>query len=78
MTRSTVRGQFLILNISLVTGQFTFCVESAEDGITYEHMQTIIESVLIESGYYELSVDSKTRTSPNGDAFGINQALKSA
>ena len=73
----------LLIVTFLILGQFTFCVESAEDGITYEHMQTIIESVLIESGYYDVSVQNRNRTSSmgpvvaNGDSFGIHQSLKS-
>ena len=41
-------------------------------GITYEQMQSIIESVLVESGYYDMASSVRQRTLPNaplGAAF---------
>ena len=38
-----------------VAGLGVYDTEAGDVGITYEQMQSIIESVLVESGYYDMS-----------------------
>ena len=38
--------------------------EAEEVGITYEQMQAIIETALIDSGYYDMSSQARNRTIP--------------
>ncbi len=64
----------------MVSGLGVVDTEPGEVGITYEQMQSIIEHVLVDSGYYDMSPLSHHRTLPahlmaNPDPFGL-QNLK--
>ena len=41
--------------ILFAAGLGVYDTEAGDVGITYEQMQSIIESVLVESGYYDMS-----------------------
>ena len=60
-----------------------FDTEAGGEMITYEQMQSIIENVLLESGYYDMSPQARNRTFPlapqgPGDLYGNYKAFKSA
>lgn len=50
----------------LVSGVNLESADAQEIGITYEMMQTTIENVLMESGYYDMSPCARNRTVPLG------------
>lgn len=50
----------------LVSGVNLESADGQEIGITYEMMQNIIENVLMESGYYDMSPCARNRTVPLG------------
>jgi len=50
----------------LVSGVNLESADAQEIGITYEMMQNIIENVLMESGYYDMSPCARNRTVPLG------------
>ncbi|KAM7451535.1 Serine/threonine-protein kinase Nek10 [Porites harrisoni] len=61
----------------LVNGVNLETADAQEIGITYEMMQNIIENVLMESGYYDMSPCARNRTVPLGPigtvpASGVN------
>lgn len=53
-------GDKLVSGVNLESG------DVQEIGITYEMMQNIIENVLMESGYYDMSPCARNRTIPLG------------
>ena len=59
-------------------GHSVYDTEPGEVGITYEQMHAIIENVLVESGYYDMSPHTRTYSLPrsgpqlaNADPFGL-------
>ena len=46
--------------------RFTSAQHDGDDAISYEQLQSMIETVLVECGYYSVSPNSRERTPPLG------------
>ena len=62
--------------IFFLTAGGTFDPHDGEIGITYEQMQNFIESVLVESGYYDMSPNARNRTLPLGPIMGSPTTIR--
>ena len=61
-----------------VAGLGVYDTEAGDVGITYEQMQSIIESVLVESGYYDMSRNHNHALPPFTPGGAANDLLHMA
>ena len=64
------------LSVILSTAVANIDPHDTEIGITYEQMQNFIESVLVESGYYDMSPNARNRTLPLGPITGSPPTMR--